>query len=291
VADQAVDGSVQAIFLWGHMNRFITTFILLIATTACRTTQNSTPASESTSILTQSELHCKTRLSTEGNKTITAEIRFPSSNDHLAMIYIKRPDTSVAQVISSTVSPENMIYFEPNSQEKLAVKLGDHPRISRYFGSFHENGSSPCIQLITNSKTTTAKPASCNAAGTPAQGWYQSGKILQLSSSCNNEHLYCGIAPNPGWYVQKKHQRILAKGERCGFQRERPICKSENSITGWHLGDRLLARDDECSYKQMECSEVGSKKEGWYVYERSMPSLLIASECQNSNLEISYLSH
>lgn len=265
-------------------------FLTIMIISGCKTTQIASKTSESESLLSQSELHCKATLPSEGNRKVIAAIRFPAATDNLAMIYIKRSDDAPAQAIASTISSDNVIIFEPNNQDRLAIRLDGQPRISNFFGSFHEDAASPCVQLLTNAKIPTAKQASCNAAGTPAQGWYQSGKILKLSSSCANETLFCGAYPSPGWYVQKKSQKVLAKAERCGFQREMPVCKTSQSITGWHVGERLISRDDECSYKQMECAGAGTKTEGWYVYERSTPSLLVAGSC-HSNRDISYLSH
>ena len=205
------------------------------------------------------------------------------------MLVLKRGDQDSAQVLAAPVSRDQMIEFDANNQERIAIKLAGAPRIGHIYGSYDDASATPCVQLLTNTKATTSNSASCNASGTPASGWYQSGRVLQHSSNCGNETLSCGAAPKSGWYVQKKTQRVLAKSEKCGWMRETPLCKSGALATGWHIGERLIARDDECSYKQMECGSTGTKQEGWYVFERSSPQLLIASPC-HFNREISYLA-
>ena len=266
------------------------TIASLLLFTACKTTQSESLNPQVGSLLSQSELHCRVQLPSENHKSVIVEAKFPSNSEKLAMLFLKRGDNNNTQIIASTVSPEKVITFEPNNQDKIAIRLEGQPRIASVFGSFNESQASPCVQLLTNSKSPTARPPTCNALGTPAQGWYQSGKLIQLSANCAHEALFCGAMPAPGWYIQKKTQRILAKPELCGWVRETPICKTGPGATGWHLGDRLIARDDECAYKHMECARSGTRLEGWYIYERSSPKLLAAGSC-HTNRDISYLSH
>jgi hypothetical protein len=272
------------------MIRFSFFLLGILSQTSCKTINKPDVAADSESILSQSELHCRIQLPGENNRSAVVAAKFPSNSPRLAMVFVKRGESDGAQVIASSVSSDGVIAFEPNPQDKIAIKLDGLPRIGSVFGSFDERQATPCVQLLTNSRTSSAKPPSCNALGTPAQGWYQSGKMIQLSATCEREALFCGAAPTPGWYIQKKTQRILAKSERCGWLRETPVCKTGVTATGWHVGERLIARDDECSYKHMECVGIGTKAEGWYVYERSSPKLLVAGSC-HSNRDISYQSH
>jgi hypothetical protein len=268
------------------------TFIILgiLAQASCKTADKAPMASESESLLSQSELHCRIQLPGENHRSAIVAAKFPSNASRLAMVFIKRGENEGAQVIASSVSSDGTIVFEPNNQDKIAIKIDGSPRIASVFGSFNENQATPCVQLLTNSRAPSAKPPTCNALGTPAQGWYQSGKIIQPSARCDREVLFCGATPTPGWYIQKKTGRILAKAERCGWIRDTPVCKTGTTATGWHVSDRLIARDDECSYKHMECVGIGTKAEGWYVYERSSPKLLVAGAC-HSNRDIYYQSH
>jgi hypothetical protein len=252
------------------------------------------PAAETETSLAQSEIHCQIKLPSENKQNLIVEARFPSGTDRMSLLVLKRANGEPAQIVAAQVA-DSQIVFEPNNRDRVAIKLGDTPRISNYYDAFDEKSASSCVQLLTSSKSVPAKPASCNAAGTPAEGWYQAGRVIQHTRNCSGDTLTCGMTPTPGWYVQKKTQRVMAKSEKCGWVREMPVCKSGSTATGWHLNDRLIARDDECSYKQMECAETGTKKEGWYVFERSSPKLLISGACQSgrdtASRDISYLAH
>lgn len=122
--------------------------------------------------------------------------------------------------------------------------------------------------------------ASCNAIGTASQGWYANGKLLKHSRSCNSEVLACGnVESKEGWFVQKKINRVRIAQEHCAWRKEKPMCnRSSDGTSGWYLSDRLVARDDECDKKSIECIP-SAKNEGWFTYRKSDPQLLIASGC------------
>ena len=267
--------------------------IIVAMHSGCQTTPT-TPAAKPESFLAQTEIHCKFQLQAKNNQNVVVEASFPNGTDRMSLLVLKRGTGEPVQVIAATVI-DNQIIFEPNPHDQLAIKLDGIPRISNFYDSFDEKSASDCVQLFSRSKATPVKPASCNATGTPAEGWYQGGRIIQHSHSCTGDTLTCGMTPTAGWYVQKKTHRVLAKGEKCGWVRETPVCKSGSMATGWHLNDRLIARDDECSYKHMECASTGSKQEGWYVFEQSSPKLLISGACQpgrdEPSRDISYLAH
>lgn len=142
--------------------------------------------------------------------------------------------------------------------------------------------SSPCMVLQSQSSNSAKSSASCNAIGTPSQGWYANGKLLKHSHSCNTEVLACGSAENKeGWFVQKKMGRVRVAEERCAWRREKPVCKKNmDGTSGWFLSDRLVARDDECSKKSIECTP-STKNEGWFTFRKSDPQLLMASGCNS----------
>ena len=267
--------------------------IIVAVINGCKTSQTATVA-EAESYFAHSEIHCQIALPSENKQNIIVEARFPGGNEQMSMLVLRRRSGEPAKIIAAPVI-NNQIIFEPNLSDHVAIKLDGLPRIGYFNEKFDEISSSKCVQLLTNSKTTPVKPASCNASGTPAEGWYLGGRVIQHTHSCSAETLTCGLTPTQGWYVQKKTQRVLAKAERCAWLRDTPICKSGITATGWHLNDRLIARDDECSSKQIECARTGSKKEGWYVFERSVPKLLISGACQHgrdsTNRDISYLAH
>ena len=259
----------------------------------CQTTQTATVA-EAESSLAHSEIHCQIALPSENKQSLIVEARFPGGNEQMSMLVLRRRSGEPAKIIAAPVI-NNQIILAPNMSDHVAIKLDGAPRIGYFHEQFDESSSSKCVQLHTNSTAVPVKPASCNASGTPAEGWYHGGRVIQHTRNCSVDTLTCGLTPTPGWYVQKKTRRVLAKSERCAWLRDTPICKSGTNATGWHLNDRLIARDDECSSKQIECAGTGSKKEGWYVFERSVPKLLISGACQHgrnsTNRDITYLAH
>ena len=139
---------------------------------------------------------------------------------------------------------------------------------------------SPCMILLSQNSSSAKSNASCNAIGTASQGWYANGKLLKHSHSCNTEVLACGTAQDKeGWFVQKKIERVRIAEERCAWRREKPVCKQiTEGTSGWFLSDRLVARDDECARKSIECTP-SAKNEGWFTFRKSDPQLLVASGC------------
>lgn len=139
--------------------------------------------------------------------------------------------------------------------------------------------TTPCTVLLSQSLASIRSGATCNAIGTPSQGWYVNGRLVKHSRSCSTEVLACGTDQmQEGWFVQKKVERVRVTAERCSWRKEKPICKTNNGTSAWYLGDRLVARDDECRQKDIECVPT-VKTEGWFTFKRSDPQLLVASEC------------
>jgi hypothetical protein len=272
------------------MKLFFTGLLTLSIYTSCQSTSSQT-AQDIDQILETSELHCIILLPNQENKAMSIEARFPESAKGSSILTLKQTGRDEIKTISVPISSSGMIDFEVSKNERLGISLVGKPRVGRISGSFDESSAMPCVQLIKNTKVAVAvKPASCKASGTPAQGWYQAGRIIQHSHSCSHEVLSCGAAPIPGWYVQQKIQRSLVKGENCGWMKKTPVCRSSESVTGWFFDDRLVAKDEKCFNKEIECRSAETNQEGWYVYERSSPQLLVTESC-NSNRNISYLAH
>lgn len=150
--------------------------------------------------------------------------------------------------------------------------------------------STPCTVLWTQVQTSSGLKtlAACNAVGTPAQGWYVNGQLLKHSRSCNTEVLACGNAPNQeGWFVQKKVDRVRIADERCAWRKDKPVCKTKDGFSAWYLDERLVARDDECHQKSIECGSTPSKGEGWIAFKRSEPQLFTIGSCNPLNANTS----
>lgn len=138
------------------------------------------------------------------------------------------------------------------------------------------------LMNVSSIKPTIKPAATCNAIGTPSQGWYANGRLVKHSTSCNMEVLACGTSnEHEGWFVQRKIDRVRVAAEQCAWRREKPVCKNKDGTSAWFLGDRLIARDDECHQKSIECVP-SPKYEGWFTYRRSEPQLLVASGCGGS---------
>lgn len=271
------------------MKRLFSCSLIVALCTACQTMSRPSSADLIANLI-NGELHCVVLLPSEKNKTLKVKARFPSSNEQTAILTLQRVGDEAPHELAVPVTADGMIDFKINGQDHLEIILAEQPRIGRVNGAFDEKSATPCVHLIQNSKTASFKPAACNASGTPAQGWYQAGRIIQHSRSCGNETLSCGSSPIPGWYVQQKIQRTLVKSEECSWVRDLPVCKSTSAGgKGWHIGDRLLAVDSSCSGKDIECGSSGTKEEGWYAFERSSPQLLLTESCL-PNRNISHLA-
>ena len=141
-------------------------------------------------------------------------------------------------------------------------------------------GQGQCTQIFVSSPISEKFPQ-CNAVGTPSQGWYLGGRVLAHNKTCNAETISCGISTREGWHIQKKFDRVLLAKERCTWSKDRPQCIGKNNIVGWYLDNRLIARDDECVGKSIECSKI-KEGEGWFSFKRSSPLFFAEAKCIDS---------
>lgn len=140
-------------------------------------------------------------------------------------------------------------------------------------------GVGACVQIFQTAGSNERSPR-CNAIGTPSQGWYLGGKLLRHDRGCHASVLSCGLAKSEGWFVQRKLDRVLLAKESCSWQKEVPQCTQKNGIKGWHLRDRLVARDDECGGKVAECGFT-AEGHGWVAFKRSLPRFYAEGRCRS----------
>jgi hypothetical protein len=61
---------------------------------------------------------------------------------------------------------------------------------------------------------------------------------------------------------------------------ERPICVATNTpYEGWMFPGKHEIHSANCSNKVMECSGIGTRSEGWYVFEKQNIALLQYASC------------
>jgi hypothetical protein len=284
------------------MKIFTVGFLMVTAWSGCQTPVTPVVV-EVAAPVTQSTIHCSIKLPSEKNAVLDVEAKVSSAPNSSAKIILVSKNRPNPDFVSSIVSPDGMILFNANPNEPLAIRVQPHratgmtkttapqeevASISKMSNGFDEGAAVACVSFLTSDENSIAKPATCNAQGTPAEGWYQNGRIIKLSGNCRHEILSCADGGQQGWYLQKKTQRVLAKLEKCSWVSEKPQCVAGAQATGWHLGDRLISRDDDCAFKHIECGATDTKKEGWYVFEHTKPKLLISGNCRTSR-EISYL--
>jgi len=139
-----------------------------------------------------------------------------------------------------------------------------------------EGQSGSCVRLFASpSRNVTAH---CNAKGTPAQGWYANGKLIQYDTECDSSTLACGVLGQEGWFAQEKQNRSAVQYERCSWQTQLPVCKENQQGLGWYLDNRLVAKDHDCRKKAIECGTINGH-EAWVAYVRSAPKLYSAQSC------------
>ena len=262
-------------------------FALAAHLMSCQTIQ-SEQRFQMTPSLRDSLVHCSLLLPSEPQKILTVELSFPATSDHAASLNLKLSQETSYRQISAVITEDGTVTFNASEKDRLLVSLMGKPKISHLDREKDTSSATPCIQLVVT--TNNQKPANCQAVGTPAEGWYQAGKVIQHSHSCSSELLTCGSAPQKGWYVQKKTNKKLLKQEECGRQRSGLLCKTMGQVTGWYRDQDLISVDDSCIRKSIECNGIGTTSEGWFTYEKTSPQLLVADTCQSSR-NISYLSH
>jgi hypothetical protein len=250
--------------------------------------------------VTETTVHCSMKLANAQSSALgnlEVEARFSSAPKSQVLIALKRGEQAFPDIITSDISNDGIIKFSANATDFLEIDVHGIPTIAgnktvdehgevvrmsvTTFGS-EVKSTAPCIYFSTTSSAPNANIATCNAEGTPAQGWYHDGRFVKHSASCTKELLSCGDGKNSGWYLQKKKNQVLAKLEKCSWMKNSPQCVSKSSVAGWHIGNRLVSRDDNCVYKHIECRKHGTKKEGWYVYEHTKPELLLSESCRTN---------
>ncbi len=295
---------VALIFEWSSMTSMksmLPKILLIHALSGCQTAP-SIPAP-----ITKTTVHCTVRLPKKNNAALSdleIEARFSSEPQSKVMLVLSRKNQTFPEVLSSRISSDGIIVFKANATQDFGIDVHEIQRMSpTKMGAERDEIVSispmnsdqakqktvPCVFFV-SSDTEKADTAACNAQGTPAEGWYYDGRIIKLSATCNKEMLSCSEGKNSGWFLQKKKQVVLAKLEKCGWTQELPTCRSGSLATGWHIGDRLISRDDDCSYKHIECGKQTTKKEGWYVFEHTKPELFLSENCK-PNRETTYLDH
>lgn len=237
----------------------------------------------------ESTLHCSIPIPSETSKFLQVEVTSIDSKNQLAHLELQRTG-EVSSRITAPISESGIIEISLRTKEIIGITLDERPRIGHIDSNTFEAKAVPCVKLTaSNSHSPNSKQAACKASGTPAEGWYQAGRIIQHSHTCKNETISCGKLPIEGWYVQKKVHRTFLEADNCAWLQDTPRCSSHNEIKGWYLGQRLIKQDSSCQNKEIECLEAGPQEGGWYSFARSSPQLLVATSCA-TNRNISYLS-
>ncbi|MCX6126728.1 MAG: hypothetical protein NTV34_18515 [Proteobacteria bacterium] len=250
---------------------------LSCSTTSKNPAKNSLPGPEI-------ELLCQTPV--EGNHTM-----------HLHMQTLYKKGAEVEQiadtVIEWTIKTSKGISIEADrtiiENRNLVGHMGEDFRLGKRDLRIKQDsipilvssqGQGQCTQIFVSSPLSEKFPQ-CNAVGTPSQGWYLGGRVLSHNKTCNAETISCGISTREGWHIQKKFNRVLLAKERCLWSKARPQCVGKNNIVGWYLDNRLIARDDECIGKSIECTKI-KEGEGWFSFKRSSPLFFAEAKCFDS---------
>lgn len=263
---------------------FLATNLVLLLT-ACQTFQ---PIARSDWKLQSrdSVIYCSIPTSTNSHDHVAVEINLPKSELDMAQIAIKNSDGTISTHLEHQIPDDGLIILPLSENDELAISLAGKPAIAKINANKELSSPSPCVQL---SISPSQKPATCQAVGTPAEGWYQSGRVIHHFKNCESQTLSCGNLPTSGWYAQKKLNKAKISTTSCAGKLDLPRCHTIGETTGWYMNDALVSRDSKCAFKQIECVDIGSPSEGWVTFERSQPELITADNCQASR-NISYLS-
>lgn len=254
--------------------RLILALTLTVLATSCQTSQTKSHAQNAT---LHSELVCSAKIDDLRQVQLTSHVdTLPESkvSDITTEWVITTQNGAILQsgtVVSSQVKTHKPLSLDLNGID-VVVSHDTQPTLKT------DQETAVCTHLWMGGSDHKSTAASCNAIGTPAQGWYAGGKLIRHTRNCSEEVLSCGSSPQEGWFVQKKTERVLITSERCAWMREKPQCQNRSGISGWYLGERLLSRDDECRSKVIECNSLG-RNEGWIAYKKSTPKLYSADSC------------
>lgn len=233
-----------------------------------------------------SVIYCLVPPSDNHRDQVAVEINLPASEVNSAKIAIKNSKDTITTHLEHQIPDDGLIILPLSENDELAISLAGNPAIAKINARKELSSPLPCVQL---SVSPSQKPATCQAAGTPAEGWYQSGRVIHHIKNCESQTLTCGNLPTSGWYAQKKLNKSKISTTSCAGQLDLPRCHTIGETTGWYMNDALVSRDAKCAFKQIECVDIGSPSEGWATFERSQPELITADNCQ-TNRSISYLS-
>lgn len=263
--------------------RLLFSITLVLAAFSCKTTQTVSEVNSESNISRVSELICRSPIQDQKTFHVSAsltETDNASAASHMLLHWkITNSAGGVYESGQYTATSEELTTHQADIHaEKIQARFNFTARPTLEIGET----IAPCTILWTQIQSPTGLKsiATCNAIGTPAQGWYVNGQLLKHSRSCNSETLACGSDPTgEGWFVQKKVDRVRLVDERCSWRKEKPVCKTKEGFSAWYLDDRLIARDDECHQKSIECNSTPSRGEGWIAFRRSEPQLLSAGAC------------
>ncbi|MCX6115985.1 MAG: hypothetical protein NT027_00435 [Proteobacteria bacterium] len=138
-----------------------------------------------------------------------------------------------------------------------------------------------CSKILKANSVASKKP-SCNAIGTAAQGWYVDGKLIKHSSDCHLKELACGTLRKEGWMIFDRSQLVEIDSKNCAWEREMPACDVKSSVKGWYQYSKLVARDDFCDFKSIQCIE-GNRGTTWHTFIRRSPQFFASATCKSDS--------
>jgi hypothetical protein len=242
--------------------------------------------SEGNNLLRDTAIYCSMKMSDSDSEVLAVEIKPATSTANSADITIRKGSEEATRHLELEIPSDGLLILPMSNTDELAISLIGKPVIAKINASKDLSKPSNCIQLQASSQS---RAANCQAIGTPAEGWYQAGRIIQHTTQCQSKILTCGSQPTNGWYVQKKLKQNKRLKTPCSGQQATPACIVNDVASGWYLGGSILFADASCSTKKIECSDSGSPNEGWTTFETSQPELIAAESCQ-PNRNISYLA-
>jgi len=140
-------------------------------------------------------------------------------------------DEQIAEMTVEEGDGVNQVIVVGND-ESVVKKL--HIHSSSSFISLHKDESTPidCDFHQVQEQNTLQRRANCSGIGTPAQGWYLSGKLIKHDSNCHTSDMRCSFpfSQSERWVVYDKPFPKDIALDKCGNDRDCKISKDFLSL-------------------------------------------------------------